>query len=186
MHRHLVPKFVGAVVLLTAFGGGAAYAFTAGNTVNASLAGEGAGAVSGFTVSNISYSGLNGAINTGPTFPLSGYNTAGGNTGSPTYLNAPVVNGLSEQDGVTTVSFTLSPDSATWAAVQLYNAAGNVIGGGGASSCGETTGVGPGGVGVWTCNVHSTEGYTGTAPDGGTVAPVPMSEIYFLDVEAAQ
>ena len=48
MHRHLIPKCVGVVVLLTAFGGGAAYAFTAGNTVNASLAGEGAGAVSGF------------------------------------------------------------------------------------------------------------------------------------------
>jgi hypothetical protein len=178
MHRYLIPKLVGAVALLTALGGGTAYAFTASNTVPGSNAGEGAGAVSGYTVYNISYTGLNGVANLGPTFPLSGADVSIGNTGSPTYLGSPVVNGLSEQDGITTVSFQLSPDNATWAAVQLYNAGGAVIGGGGASNCGESGG-------VWTCNVRSTEGYTAISPDNGTVYPVPMSEIAYLDVEAA-
>ncbi|MGO9148658.1 MAG: hypothetical protein ACLQFX_03105 [Acidimicrobiales bacterium] len=66
MHRHLIPKFVGAVVLLTALGGGAAYAFTASNTVPATYAGEGTGVVSGYTVYNIHYTGLtapNGGVN---------------------------------------------------------------------------------------------------------------------------
>jgi hypothetical protein len=179
MHRHLIPKFVGVVVLLTALGGGAAYAFTASNTVAPTFAGEGSNVVSGYTVSNISYTGLGaGGANVGGSFPLSGP-IAMGNPGSPTWIGAPVVSGLAEQDGVTTVSFTLSPDNATWAAVQLYNSGDAVIGGGGASNCGETTG-------VWTCNVRSTEGYTQIAPDGSPVAPVPMSEIAFLDVAAAQ
>lgn len=166
MHRHLIPKFVGAVVLLTALGGGAAYAFTASNTVPATNAGEGAGAVSGFTVSNISYTGLSSA-NDGLSLPINDQSltTDGslGNTGSPLWTGTPVVNGLAEQDSVTTVSFKLTPDTATWAAVQLYNAGGTVVGGGGASNCGETNG-------VWTC----------------IVSPTPMSEIYYLDVEAAQ
>ncbi|NNN02261.1 MAG: hypothetical protein HKL86_10565 [Acidimicrobiaceae bacterium] len=55
MHRHLVAKVVGAAVLLTALGGGVASAFTAGNTVNQSFAGEGVGVVSGYTVYNVHY-----------------------------------------------------------------------------------------------------------------------------------
>jgi hypothetical protein len=51
-HRMLrvlvVVAFVGIV-------GAAAYAFTAGNTVPASNAGAGSGAISGYTVSNIAY-----------------------------------------------------------------------------------------------------------------------------------
>ena len=57
MHRHLIPKVVGAVVLLTALGGGAASAFTASNTVAPSFAGEGSAAVSGYNVYNIEYAG---------------------------------------------------------------------------------------------------------------------------------
>ena len=55
MHRFMVPKIVGAVVLLSALGGGTAWAFTAGNTVGQTYAGEGVGAVSGYTVSNVHY-----------------------------------------------------------------------------------------------------------------------------------
>jgi hypothetical protein len=178
MHRHLIPKFVGVVVLLTALGGGAAYAFTASNTVAPTFAGEGSGTVSGYAVSNISYTGLGaGGANLGGSFPLSGP-IAQGNTGTPEWLGAPVVNGLAQQDGVTTVSFTLSPDNATWAAVQLYNAGGVVIGGGGASNCGETSG-------VWTCNVYATAAEC--SADGLTCpTAVPMVDIAYLDVEAAQ
>ncbi|MGO9150333.1 MAG: hypothetical protein ACLP1E_00455 [Acidimicrobiales bacterium] len=86
-----------------------------------------------------------------------------GDTGSPIWLGEPDVNGIPQQDGVTSVSFQLSPDNATWAAVQLYDVNGNVIGGGGASNCGETDG-------WWTCIVTAT----------------PMVNIAYLDVEAAQ
>ncbi len=55
MHRFMVPKIVGAVVLLSALGGGTAWAFTASNTVGQTYAGEGVGAVSGYTVSNVHY-----------------------------------------------------------------------------------------------------------------------------------
>jgi hypothetical protein len=170
MHRHLIPKFVGAVVLLTALGGGAAYAFTASNTVAPSFAGEGSGTVSGYTVYNISYTGLT-TPNAGANLPDNTY-TGGsvpeGNTGTPNWIGEPGGSlGLDQQDGVTTVTFQLSPDNATWAAVQLYNSGGTVIGGGGASNCGETGG-------WWTCNINN-----------GGVA-VPMVDIAYLDVEAAQ
>jgi hypothetical protein len=165
MHRHLIPKIVGAVVLLTALGGGAASAFTASNTVAPSFAGEGTGTVSGYTVYNISYTGLT-SPNAGASLPDNTY-TGGsvpqGNTGTPSYIGAP----FGTQDGVTTVSFQLNPDNATWAAVTLYDSNGNIIGGGGASNCGETGG-------WWTCNINN----------GG--APVPMANIAYLDVEAAQ
>ena len=166
MHRHLIPKFVGAVVLLTALGGGAAYAFTAGNTVNASYAGEGTGTVSGYTVYNISYTGLT-APNAGANLPDNnntvGGSVAQGNTGTPLYIGTPA----GTQDGVTSVSFQLSPDNATWAAVTLYDSNGNSIGGGGASNCGETGG-------WWTCNVRNGAN------------SIPMGSIAYLDVEAAQ
>ena len=55
MHRFMVPKIVGAVVLLSALGGGTAWAFTASNTVGPTYAGEGVGTVSGFVVSNVHY-----------------------------------------------------------------------------------------------------------------------------------
>jgi hypothetical protein len=47
-------KIVAAVVVALAIGGGA-YAFTASNTVPASNAGAGSGAVSGYTVTNLHY-----------------------------------------------------------------------------------------------------------------------------------
>jgi len=181
MHRHLIPKFVGVVVLLTALGGGAAYAFTASNTVAPTFAGEGSNAVSGFQVYNVHYTGLT-APNGGVSLPNDNYveTPTGqlGDTGSPNWLGAPVVNGLAQQDGVTSVSFQLNPDSATWAAVQLYNAGGTVIGGGGASNCGETGG-------WWTCIVTSS---TSEQDADGLPNPsaIPMVDIYYLDVEAAQ
>lgn len=55
MRRHLVPKLVGAVVLLASLGGGVASAFTASNTVQGSMAGEGIGVVSGYVVTNVHY-----------------------------------------------------------------------------------------------------------------------------------
>jgi hypothetical protein len=198
MHRHLIPKFVGVVVLLTAFGGGAAYAFTASNTVNASNAGEGSAAVSGYNVYNIEYSGVQGVGD--PAYNPTGNGPSA--TGTMVYLNAPTVGGLTEQDGVQYVAFQLAPDNAHWAAVQLYNAAGTVTGGGGASSCTEKTSptanpafwggdqgngtLGEGSfdstAGIWICNVHATAaGIQGTA--GG---PVPVSDISYIDVEAAQ
>jgi hypothetical protein len=47
-------RIAAAVVVALAIGGGA-YAFTASNTVPASTAGAGAGAVSGYTVTNLHY-----------------------------------------------------------------------------------------------------------------------------------
>ena len=55
MRRHFIPKVIGAVVLLSALGGGVASAFTASNVVNTSYAGEGVGAVSGYVATNIHY-----------------------------------------------------------------------------------------------------------------------------------
>jgi hypothetical protein len=206
MHRHLIPKFVGAVVLLTAFGGGAAYAFTASNTVQGSNAGEGNAAVSGYNVYNIEYAGVPAVGNPDTAGCQSpSCNTGGGPSSIGTmvwFANPPTVGGLTEQDGVQYVAFQLAPDNAHWAAVQLYNAAGTVTGGGGASSCTEKTSptanpafwggdqgngtLGEGSfdstAGIWICNVHATAaGIQGTA--GG---PVPVSDISYIDVEAAQ
>jgi hypothetical protein len=54
MFRTRSSKIVVAVVAALAIGGGA-YAFTASNTVPASTAGAGSGAVSGYTVTNLHY-----------------------------------------------------------------------------------------------------------------------------------
>ena len=198
MHRHLIPKFVGAVVLLTAFGGGAAYAFTASNTVQGSNAGEGKAAVSGYNVYNIEYAGVQGVGD--PAYNPTGNGPSA--TGTMVYLNAPTVGGLTEQDGVQYVAFQLAPDNAHWAAVQLYNAAGTVTGGGGASSCTEKTSptanpafwggdqgngtLGEGSfdstAGIWICNVHATSADSQVTSGGA----VPVSDISYIDVEAAQ
>ena len=115
---------MGAVVLLTALGGGAAYAFTATNTVPATSAVKVPEPYPD-SVSTLSYTGLSSA-NDGLSLPINDQSltTDGslGDTGSPLWTGTPVVNGLAEQDSVTTVSFKLTPDTATWAAVQLYNA----------------------------------------------------------------
>ena len=67
MRRHFIPKVIGAVVLLSALGGGVASAFTASNVVNTSYAGEGVGAVSGYVAYNIHYT-LAQSGGTGPTY----------------------------------------------------------------------------------------------------------------------
>jgi hypothetical protein len=200
MHRHLIPKFVGAVVLLTAFGGGAAYAFTASNTVQGSNAGEGNAAVSGYNVYNIEYAGVPAVGNPDTAGCQSpSCNTGGGpsSIGTMVWLNAPTVGGLTEQDGVQYVAFQLAPDNAHWAAVQLYNAAGTVTGGGGASSCSEHTtpistpgfydpafgeGFFTSGAGIWICDVHATSADSQVTSGGA----VPVSDISYIDVEAAQ
>ena len=51
MRRRLAPSLVIAVVV-----GASAYACTASNTVPATSAGSGSGAISGYTVTNVSYS----------------------------------------------------------------------------------------------------------------------------------
>jgi|GEM_PF-2462223 len=194
MHRHLIPKVVGAIVLLTALGGGAASAFTASNTVGASNAGEGSAAVSGYSVYNIEYAGVTGVGD--PTYNPTGNGPS--QTGSMVWLNGPTVAGISEQDGVQYVAFQLNPDNAHWAAVQLYNAGGTVIGGGGASSCSEHTtptstpgfydpafgeGTFNAGAGIWICDVHATPAGSMGGSGGGAV---PVSDISYIDVEAAQ
>ena len=193
MHRHLIPKVVGAVVLLTALGGGAASAFTASNTVAPSFAGEGSAAVSGYNVYNIEYAGVQGVGD--PAYNSTGNGLSA--TGTMVYLNEPTVGGLTEQDGVQYVAFQLAPDNAHWAAVQLYNAAGTVTGGGGASSCSEHTtpistpgfydpafgeGFFTSGAGIWICDVHATSADSQVTSGGA----VPVSDISYIDVEAAQ
>ena len=159
MHRHLVPKFVGAVVLLTALGGGAAYAFTAQNNVSASLSGQGNGPVSGYVVTNISY-GL-GAAN-------------------------PVVNPGDPQNAITSVTFTLNAP-ATFAAVDIWgttNPNGTaspivVVGGGGGTIGGSNcTAVGL----VVTCQISDNLG--NVAPPYAAIYPTP-SDITSVDIEAS-
>lgn len=133
------------------------FAYMASNSVAASYAGEGSNAVSGYTVSNIDYTG-------GMPFgdnPVDSSGSIGFDS------NAMVSNGLTGDGLITTVSFTLSPDTAHWAEVQLYNQAKQVIGGGGNNNCSETAG-------TWTCNV--------TGSDNNAV---PLSQIAWIDVEAA-
>jgi hypothetical protein len=180
---------LGGAVAIAACG----FAYMASNTVSASSAGEGAAAVSGYNVYNIEYAGVAGVGN--PAYNPTGNGPSA--VGTMVYLNAPTVGGLTEQDGVQYVAFQLTPDNAHWAAVQLYNAAGTVTGGGGASSCSEhpTTTSTPGfydstlgegfftsGVGIWICDVHATSADSQVTL-GGAVA---VSDISYIDVEAAQ
>lgn len=153
-----LPRRLALIGGAAAIGAGA-FAFMAGNNVRPSNVGEGSAAVSGYTVYNIDYSGVPAVGN--PT----------GAVGTMQYTGTPIdSNGISEQDGVTTVSFQLSPDNAHWAAVQLYGPGKGVIGGGGASNCTENLTTH-----VWTCTVTNSSG-----------GPVPASQIYWIDVEAAE
>lgn len=139
---------------------GGGFAFMASNTIHASYVGDSAQVVSGYTVYTIGYSGV----------PLVG--NPGHTVGTMVYIGT--VNGnmtIAHQDGVTTVTFKLSPDNAHWAAVQLYNHTKAIIGGGGASNCSENLTTR-----VWTCNVGNVTGTTG---------PVPGYAITYIDVEAA-
>ena len=136
----------------------AGFAFMASNTIDASYAGEGSQTVSGYHVYDITYSGVSGS--------------GGGQAGTMVYLTTPEpdsMNGIQEQDGVSTVSFKVSPDNALWTAVQLYGSNKDVIGGGGATNCSEANG-------TWTCNVTNVT-------DGG---PVPAESIAYIDVEAVR
>lgn len=179
---------LGGAVAIAACG----FAYMASNTVDASSAGEGAAAVSGYHVYNIEYAGVQGVGD--PTYNPSGNGLSA--TGSMVWLNAPTVGGLTEQDGVQYVAFQLDPDNAHWAAVELYDAAGTVTAGGGASQCSEhaTATSTPGfydasfgegffnsGAGIWICDMHATADAGVTA--GGAV---PVSAISYIDVEAAQ
>ena len=133
--RRLV--LLGGIAIL-ALGG---FAYMASNSVGASYAGQGTGPISGYTVSNISYSNGLAAL--------------------------PTTKPGDSQNGITEVSFTLSPDNANFTAVDLYNSGGTLVGGGGANNCTETTG-------TWTCNV--------TALDG--TSPIPVTDVAYIDVEA--
>ena len=80
--------------------GSAAYGFTATNTVPATNAGDGSGAISGYTVSGVHYT-LSGSNATGVTFTLSAPAIPTGGTvnatvtvsGSPVALTCPAPNG---------------------------------------------------------------------------------------------
>ncbi len=102
MKRYFVAKVVIAAAVLSAIGGGAASAFTASNTVNASYAGEGVGAVSGYNVTNIHYT----LLPSGGSGPTQGNNA-----------------------NITGVSFTLNHHASSVGYV-LYNDAQQEIGGG--------------------------------------------------------
>lgn len=142
----------------------AGFAFMASNTVGQSYAGEGANQVSGYTVSNIEYSGVVGS--------------GGGSAGTMNWTNANNASGLPGDGIVTTVSFTVNPDNALWSEVQLYDGNGVVIGGGGATNCKEANG-------VWTCAITGSAGYAG--PDSAwqvNESGAPVSQIAKVDVEA--
>ena len=147
---------------LAIWGGAAAvavggFAFMASNSVGASYAGEGSQAVSGYTVYDVTYSGVAAS--------------GGGSAGTMTFSgSSPVSRGLTGDGIVNTVTFKVSPDNALWSEVQLYDHSGHVIGGGGATNCKEAAG-------TWTCQV------TGVGANVST--GVPVSQISYIDVEAA-
>jgi hypothetical protein len=109
-----VPKIVGAAALLTALGGGAAYAFTANNDVGPTYAGEGHGPVYGYTASNIHY------------------------TLAQVLPNSSITGGydVDAHSDVSGVSFDLN-EPATSVGYVLYDSSGNTIGGG---NCWPTNG----------------------------------------------
>lgn len=124
--------------------GTAGFAYMASNTVSPSNAGQGTGVVSGYNVTDVHY-------------PAAGLVALG--TSKPG----------DSQNGVTQVAFTVNPDNAGFTAVDVYDANGTLLGGGGATNCSETSG-------VWTCNV-------GTLSGNG---PIPVALIRYVDVEAVQ
>ena len=128
MHRHLVAKVIGAVVLLTALGGGVASAFTATNNVNGSLAGEGVGVISGYAVSNIHYTLAqelsptegNDAVISGVSFTL---NNPATSVGYALYDNGtPVGGGTCVSAGGYNWTCTASGSQDGWAPVYQVTA----------------------------------------------------------------
>ncbi len=114
LHSRSSKILVGVIVAL-AIGGGA-YAFTASNTVPASTAGAGSGAVSGYTVTNLHYA-LNAStpgnidsltFTISPTVPSSGSGkvviSAALSTGGPTNYTCS-----SDTTGATVTCATTSP-----------------------------------------------------------------------------
>jgi len=187
MHRHLIPKFVGVVVLLTAFGGGAAYAFTASNTVQGSNAGEGAAVVSGYSVYNIDYSGVSTQGN--PSWFDGTMSWVGTVSGDP--VNVPGGPQLAGQDLIKYVSFQLQPDNAHWVAVQLYDASGTIVSGGGAGECQEYASPAGDPAFAEASNPSETQGEGSFASTAGIWSchlgvPMPASTLSYLDVEAVQ
>lgn len=139
--------FGGTVIVATA-----GFAYMASNTVAPSNSGQGTGVVSGYNVTNISFDGI--------------YVMGGGQVGTMTAISATSPG--APQNQINTVSFKLSPDNATFAAVQLYTSSNVLVGGGGASNCHEAGG-------LWTCAV------TGV----GSYFPTPLN-VRYVDVEASQ
>ena len=123
--------------------GTSGFAYMASNTVSTSHAGQGSGSVAGYNVYDVHY-------------PAAGL------------VALPTTKPGDSQNGVTQVSFKVSPDNAGFAAVDLYDSNGNLLGGGGASNCSESGG-------VWTCTVGD-----------GNNNPIPVTEIADVDVEAVQ
>ena len=136
MKRYFVAKVVVAAAVLSAIGGGAASAFTASNTVTASYAGEGVGAVSGYVVSNIHYT----------------LSPAGTQVSPPAYDNSAVISG---------VSFTLNHRAAGGnVGYVLYNSSNVVIGGGTCNPASSSNNY------DWNCTAYPASGLNaiGTAP----------------------
>jgi hypothetical protein len=155
VRRFLVPKIVGAAVLLSTLGGGAAYAFTANNVVNTSLAGEGVGNINGYTAYNIHY-------HLAQATPVA-------------YDQNTVIDG---------VAFNLN-NAATQVGVSLWSYGGANVGGGqcfplGWNQNGSTLNGWAGGVlsgsNEWVCNL-ATQDNPGSW--------VPVNSAYHLDISAA-
>ena len=142
--RLAVPLSAAAVL------GTAGFAYMASNTVDSSNAGQGTGTVSGYHVYDVHYP-------TGTNYSCIGV------------LN-PTQPGQS-QNGIKCVSFKVAPDNAGFAAVDIYDGNGTLLGGGGASNCSEDATSH-----VWTCNVGLNGG-----PDA-----IPVAQIAYVDVEAIQ
>jgi hypothetical protein len=109
-------RILGAVIVAAALGTGA-YAFTATNTVPASSAGSGSGAISGYTVSAIAYT-LNATTPSdidSMTFTLNAAATTAKAkivSGSTTYTSCSIAGGVN-------VTCDFSPDIAITTADQL-------------------------------------------------------------------
>jgi len=149
--RVVLPLGAAAVV------GSAGFAYMATNTVSGSNAGQGTGVVSGYSVTDVHY-------------PNGTFTSPSGNSYN-CLQNLPAAHPGDSQTGIECVSFKVRPDNAGFAAVDVYDASGNQLGGGGATECAEdATST------VWTCGVSA--GPVGSA--------IPVTLIRKVDIEAIQ
>lgn len=130
------------------------FAFMASNSVAQSNAGQGIGTVAGYTVTDVHY-------------PTQAYLNMDSTEGNPI-------------NGVTSVSFQLTPDNAGFVAVDFFDKNGTEIGGsGGPNNCTEDTTTH-----VWTCTNFdmASASYSKYEP----FHAIPSTDIAKVEVEAIQ